>query len=75
MEQQTLSDTSGLGDVAGRDVVKVTGGEVLDRGFEKLAPGQFGLRLSSGWGSSQVGVADSHGSILRQRPGRAQFNE
>jgi hypothetical protein len=48
---------------------------VLDSGFEKLAPGQFGLRLSSSWGSSQVGVADCHGSILRQWPGRAQFNE
>jgi hypothetical protein len=75
VEQQTLSDTGGLSDVAGRDVVKVTGGEVLDSGFEKLAPGQFGLLLSSSGGSSQVGVADSHGSILRQGPGRAQFNE
>src|ERR1700684_563181 len=65
VEQQTLSDTSGLSDVAGRDVVKVTGGEVLDSGFEKLPAGQFGLRLSSSWGSSQVGVVDSHGSILR----------
>ena len=69
VEQQTLSDTSGLGDVAGRDVVKVTGGEVLDSGFEKLAPGQFGLRLSSSRGIETrgvIGVADSHGSILRQ---------
>jgi hypothetical protein len=59
-----LGDTCGFGDVAGRDVVKVTGGEVLDGGFEKLAPGQFGLRLSLRCGSwrlsGQFGLAGSH---------------
>jgi hypothetical protein len=64
VEQQTLSDTGGFGDVAGRHVVKVTGREVLDSGFEQLAPGQCSLRLSLRCGpwrlSSQFGVAGSH---------------
>jgi hypothetical protein len=38
---------------------------VLDRGFEKLAPGQFGLRLSLRCGSwrlsSQFGLTGIHG--------------
>ena len=50
--------------------------EIIDGVRARTRPGfQLGLRLSSSWGSSQVGVADSHGSILRQWPGRAQFNE
>jgi hypothetical protein len=46
VKQQTLCDACRFGDFAGRDVVEVTDGEVLDCGFEKLAPAQFSLRLS-----------------------------
>jgi hypothetical protein len=64
VEQQTLGDTCGFGDVAGGDVVEVTGGEVLDSGFEKFAPGQFSLHLPLRCGSwrlsSHFGVAGSH---------------
>ena len=64
VEQQTLGYTCGFGDVDGRDVVEVTRGEVLDSGFEKLAPGQFSLHLPlrrASWRlSSHFGVAGSH---------------
>src|ERR1700759_1663235 len=65
VEQQTLGNTSGLGDVAGRDVVKVVGGEVLNSGVEKLAPGQFSLGLTLRL-AAQAGGAGSHLSIVRQ---------
>jgi hypothetical protein len=67
VKQQALGDPCRFGDVACRDIVKVTGGEVLDGGFEELASGQFSLHTSlrCGWWRLPGG----HWSMVRQKAG------